>query len=124
MPARSVTLAGVTLLAGCFLGVAAAPASAACDPYSTGCDGGGDIPNGGGGDTPNGGSGDASFTGDSGSGTTPFSGGEASFSGASGGGELPFTGAEVTLLGLVGAGALAGGTTLVLAGRRRSAASV
>lgn len=32
---------------------------------------------------------------------------------------LPFTGGEVLLLGLVGAGALAGGTALVVAGRRR-----
>lgn len=36
---------------------------------------------------------------------------------------LPFTGGEVALLGVVGAGALAVGTALVVAGRRRSSAT-
>lgn len=36
---------------------------------------------------------------------------------------LPFTGGEVALLGVVGAGALAAGTALVVAGRRRSGAT-
>ena len=39
--------------------------------------------------------------------------------GSGGGGSLPFTGDEVLILSLAGAGALAVGTGLVVAGRRR-----
>lgn len=35
-------------------------------------------------------------------------------------GDLPFTGGEAVMIGLLGVGALAGGTALVVAGRRRA----
>jgi len=112
MRARLIPAIG-TLVVGAWLVAvpAASPAFAApCDAYSGACPstpagdggggGGGGAPAGGGGSVPAGGANDAS----------------------SGRGELPFTGGELVLMTLVGAGAVAGGTALVVAGRRRRGA--
>ena len=88
------TLAGMTL-------VSAAPALAAEEPYSGGGSGSGGTVGSGSGSGAGGGAG---------SGTS---------GGAGSGGALPFTGGELVLGGLAGLGLLAGGTALVVAGRRR-----
>ena len=103
---RTVTTATVVAASWVALGMSS-PALAVCDAYSGGCP----SPTPG---SINGGSGGA------GTGTDTDAGG------ASGGGTtsnpstLPFTGGELVLMTALGAGALAGGTALVVAGRRRS----
>ncbi len=100
------------------LGVASlvgAPAALAetttCDAYSEGCDTTGVLP-----DTQD-------------RGATGNSGGVAGSSGSSGTrgsgtpSSLPFTGGETAALGLAGAGALAAGTVLVVAARRRASSA-
>ena len=104
MHVRRLAASGL-LLATCGLatGVTASSAQAAtCDAYSGTCTG----PTGGGG---------GESTDDDGGAT--INGGT---SGAANGATLPFTGGELVLLTAVGAGALAGGTALVVAGRRKS----
>ncbi len=102
------------------LGVASlvgAPAALAqtttCGAYSEGCDTTGVLP-----DTQ-----DRGATGNSGG--VAGSSGSSGSSGTRGSGtpsSLPFTGGETAALGLAGAGALAAGTVLVVAGRRRATA--
>jgi hypothetical protein len=125
------TYAATALLAGASwltVGVAT-PAFALCevpDAYSGGCpstppgDGVGDTDLDG--DTESPGSGT-----DTGSGTSPGGSGEAPGSGTPATGNarstpttLPFTGGELVLMTAIGVGALAGGTALAVAGRRRT----
>lgn len=118
----------------------ATPAFALCevpDAYSGGCPstppdkkgvGGTDLEGG----TKSPGSGTDSGTGsgtgsDTGSGTSPGGSGEAPGSGTPATGNarstpttLPFTGGELVLMTAIGVGALAGGTALAVAGRRRT----
>ncbi len=95
------------------LGVASlvgAPAALAqtttCDAYSEGCDTTGVLP-------------DSEDQDDDTAGVAVSSGNRGSGTPSS----LPRTGGETVLLGLAGAGALAAGTVLVVAGRRRATAS-
>ena len=99
MNARRLAASGVLLASGFLVVGTAGHAAAVCDAYSQNCGG-----NGGGG-----------FTG--GGGTTTTGGGGGTVDTPS---TLPFTGGELVLLTAVGAGALAGGTALVVAGRRKS----
>ena len=106
---RTATAATVVAASWVALGLSS-PALAVCDAYSGGCPSptsspirGGDGGAGTGTDT----DGD-SDPGGSGAGTT------------SNPSTLPFTGGELVLMTAIGAGALAGGTALVVAGRRRS----
>lgn len=109
---RTVTTATVVAASWVALGVSS-PAFAVCDAYSGGCPsptpssiGGGDGGAGTGTDT--GGDQGGAGTGSSTGGTT------------SNPSTLPFTGGELVLMTALGAGALAGGTALVIAGRRRT----
>ena len=110
---RTVTTATVVAASWVALGVSS-PAFAVCDAYSGGCPSPTPSSIGGGG----GGAGTGSDTGGdvdgagTGSGTT---GGTTSNPST-----LPFTGGELVLMTALGAGALAGGTALVIAGRRRT----
>jgi hypothetical protein len=107
------TAAAAVLLASCgMVAGAASPAAAVCDAYSGGCP---TSPP----DAPGGGVPIAGTPQDPASGTplppvrqvsTPLSTPST----------LPFTGGELVLMTAVGAGVLAGGTALVIAGRRRS----
>lgn len=113
---RTVTTATVVAASWVALGVSS-PAFAVCDAYSGGCPS--PVPsNIGGGD---GGAG-------TGSGTDTDGDVDAGGAGAGNGGTtsnpstLPFTGGELVLMTAIGAGALAGGTALVVAGRRRAQA--
>ena len=106
---RTATAATVVAASWVALGLSS-PALAVCDAYSGGCPSptpspirGGDGGAGTGTDTD--GEGDP---GGSGAGTT------------SNPSTLPFTGGELILMTAIGAGALAGGTALVVAGRRRT----
>lgn len=109
---RTVTTATVVAASWVALGVSS-PAFAVCDAYSGGCPsptpssisgGGGGAGTGTDTDGDQGGAGTGSSTG----GTT------------SNPATLPFTGGELVLMTALGAGALAGGTALVIAGRRRT----
>jgi len=104
MRARLIPAIGTLVVGGWLVAVpAASPAFAApCDAYSGACPStpAGNGGAGGGGGAPAGGANDA----------------------GGGRGELPFTGGELVLMTLVGAGAVAGGTALVVAGRRRRGA--
>lgn len=119
MSVRTVAAAAV-LATGSWLLVGAAPALAVCDAYSGGCPstppttgvGGGGTDIGGDTEQPGSGSGNEGTAGGPGGGTT------------SNGGTLPFTGGELVLMSAIGVGTLAGGTALVVAGRRRSQPSV
>lgn len=94
----------------------AAAQSAVCDAYSGGCPSPGQT------SFPDGeGEGDGvATTGQGGAGTAN---GGAPGGGSARGTTLPFTGGETVLMALLGSGALAGGTALVLAGRRRTASA-
>lgn len=106
-----------TVVSGLILGTAvsfatAAPALAVCDAYSHTCPTTPPNTIGGGG---------------TGGATNPVTGqanspGTVTTPGT--GGALPFTGAELVLMTVVGGSAVAGGTALVLAGRRRRTAAV
>ncbi len=109
---RTVTTATVVAASWVALGVSS-PALAVCDAYSGGCPSPtpSDISGGGGGagtGTDTGGDQGGAGTGSSTGGTT------------SNPSTLPFTGGELVLMTALGAGALAGGTALVVAGRRRT----
>lgn len=146
------TYAATALLAGgAWLALGASPAFAVCDAYSGGCPttppgdigGGTDSPATGGETETPGGTDNPATGGDSevgGGGQNPATGGDSEAGGAqnpaaggtttggtSGGtattpSTLPFTGGELVLMTAIGAGALAGGTALVVAGRRRGQA--
>lgn len=92
---------GVLLAAGLLSLGTAAPALAVCDAYSGTC--ATPAPDG-----------DGSSTTDGGTQTPSNAGGGRPST-------LPFTGGELVLLTAVGVGALAGGTALVVAGRRKAA---
>jgi LPXTG-motif cell wall-anchored protein len=92
---------GTAVAAGLLTVGLAAPASAACDAYSGSCTPPSQVL----GTTVSRGS------------VPPATSSTTSTSSPS---SLPFTGAELTLLTIAGVGALAGGTALVVAGRRRS----
>ena len=110
MSRTAAVVLGGTLLGGALVGFAAVPASAApCDAYSQVCPS--TPPGGGGGGTGGGGGGGT------GGGTTGTTGSGGSATATTG--DLPFTGGEVVLMTVVGLGAVAGGTALVVAGRRR-----
>lgn len=121
----------------------ATPAFALCevpDAYSGGCPstppgdgvGGTDLDGdtespGSGTDTDTGSDSDTGSESGSGSGTSPGGSGEAPGSGTPATGNarstpttLPFTGGELVLMTAIGVGALAGGTALAVAGRRRT----
>ena len=105
MSRTAAVVLGGTLLGGALVGFAAVPASAApCDAYSQVCPS--TPPGGGGGGGGGTGGGTTGATGSGGSATATT-------------GDLPFTGGEVVLMTVVGLGAVAGGTALVVAGRRR-----
>ena len=112
MSVRHLTVAGAATAAWVAVGLAS-PAAAVCDAYSGGCPstpptagpGGGSI--GGGNQNPGSGSEQPGASGGSTDGTT------------SNPSTLPFTGGELVLMTAIGASALAGGTVLVIAGRRR-----
>lgn len=107
MHVRTFAASGV-LLASCWVVAGtAAPALAVCDAYSATCPT--EAPTDTGPDTE---------TDTDSSGTSGTSGGGDEVANPS---TLPFTGGEVVLLTAVGAGALAGGTALVVAGRRKNA---
>lgn len=113
MPRRR-TVATATVGAACWVAIGlAGPAAAVCDPYSGGCPSPTPSPIDGG----DGGAGTGSDTGgdQGGAGTGSSTGGTTSNPST-----LPFTGGEIVLLTALGAGALAGGTALVIAGRRRA----
>lgn len=102
MHVRPAAAAGVLLATSWLVLGVATPALAVCDAYSGNCV---DEPTGGGGGT--------TTDGDGGGGVTvdrPAI--------------LPLTGGELVLLTAVGVGALAGGTALVVAGRRKATAAV
>ena len=108
------TLVAAIVGGGALLGAPAALAQTAPCAYPFDCPatGGGSNPAAGGGKTPAGST--------SGAGTsTPNAGGGSSTTGAAA--VLPFTGGEIVLLTATGAGALAAGSALLVAGRRRSA---
>ena len=111
---RTVTAATVVAASWVALGLSS-PALAVCDAYSGGCPSPTPSSIGGGG----GGAGTGADTdgevdaGGSGAGTD--TGGTTSNPST-----LPFTGGELVLMTALGAGALAGGTALVVAGRRRT----
>lgn len=125
------TYAATALLAsGSWLAIGlSTPAFAVCDAYSGGCPT--TPPSDIGGETENPGSGGGSETG--GDTENPTTGGGTAGGGTTAGGTtggtatspstLPFTGGELVLMTAIGAGALAGGTALVLAGRRKAAAT-
>lgn len=131
-------LSTLVLLGGATLALSvASPAAAVCDAYSGGCPstppgtdiggtGGGGATGGGdatgGADTDTGGTDAGTGTGTGGTDTDtggvtqqPASGGTAQNPST-----LPFTGGELVLLTALGLGAVAGGTALVVAGRRKS----
>ena len=97
MHVRSLIASGVVVGAFGLVLATSAPALAACDAYSGNCT-----------TPPATKSPDGDGGGDSSTSTKKPS-------------TLPFTGGELVLLSAIGAGALAGGTDLVIAGRRRSA---
>ena len=108
---RTVTTATVVAASWVALGVSS-PAFAVCDAYSGGCPSPTPSPIDGG---------------DGGAGTGTDTGGDEGGAGTGSGNgttsnpsTLPFTGGELVLMTAVGAGALAGGTALVVAGRRRT----
>ena len=109
---RTVTTATVVAAAWVALGVSA-PAFAVCDAYSGGCPSPTPSSISGGG----GGAGTGTDTGgdQGGAGTGSSTGGSTSNPST-----LPFTGGELVLMTALGAGVLAGGTALVIAGRRRT----
>lgn len=111
---RTVTTATVVAASWVALGVSS-PALAVCDAYSGGCPS--PVPSGiGGGDGGTGtGTGTDTDGDEGGAGTGAGNGGTTSNPST-----LPFTGGELVLMTAVGAGALAGGTALVVAGRRRT----
>lgn len=99
MHVRPMAVSGLLLTASWLSVGLATPALAVCDSYSAACPTA--APEG-----------DGSST--AGGGQTPSN---------AGGGRpstLPFTGGELVLLTAVGVGALAGGTALVVAGRRKA----
>ena len=111
MRIRPVVATGTAVAAGLLTVGLAGPASAACDAYSNSCTPptqvlGTTVTRGG--VAP----GTTTATSTTSTTSTPTTTSTPS--------SLPFTGAQLTLLTLAGAGALAGGTALVLAGRRRS----
>lgn len=112
---RTVTTATVVAASWVALG-ASSPALAVCDAYSGGCPSPTPISGG------DGGAGTGTDTG-AGSDTTDDQGGAGTGAGTGGTlsnpSTLPFTGGELVLLTVLGAGTLAGGTALVVAGRRR-----
>lgn len=119
---RTVTTATVGAAFWVALGVSS-PALAVCDAYSGGCPsptpsniggGTGGAGTGGNTDTPGEDNGTGTSTGGTNAGGTSTGGTSSSPS------TLPFTGGELVLMTALGAGALAGGTALVIAGRRRS----
>ena len=133
MQVRTFAASGVLVGAASLVLGVASPAVALCDSYSTGCPtppppaqggGGTDI----GGNEENAGTGtDVDNVGNVDNGGTEGTGQEAGSTGQQPGGgtvnnpaTLPFTGGELVLLTALGAGALAGGTALVVAGRRRT----
>lgn len=105
---RTATTATVVAASWVALGMSS-PALAVCDAYSGGCPSPSPSSIGGGG----GGAGSGTDT-DTGTGTGTSTGGTTSNPST-----LPFTGGELVLMTAIGAGALAGGTALVVAGRRR-----
>lgn len=109
---RTVTTATVVAASWVALG-ASSPALAVCDAYSGGCPSPAPSPIDGG----DGGAGTGTDTGgdQGGAGTGSSTGGTTSNPTT-----LPFTGGELVLMTALGAGALAGGTALVVAGRRRT----
>lgn len=108
---RTVTTATVVAASWVALGVSS-PALAVCDAYSGGCPSPTPSSIGGGG----GGAGTGTDTGgDQGGAGTGSTGGTTANPAT-----LPFTGGELVLMTALGAGALAGGTALVIAGRRRT----
>ena len=109
------TLVAAAVGGGALLGAPAALAQTAQCAYPFDCPatgGGSTTPAVGGDKTPTG------STGGAGTGT-PSAGGGSSTTGAAA--VLPFTGGEIVLLTATGAGALAAGSALLVAGRRRSA---
>ena len=101
----------------------AAAYSEACIPTPPLPDGNGGGGGGGGEGEPIDGNDGGAGTGNGGAGNGGTGNGGAGNGGAGNGGSgpstLPFTGGEVLLVSLVGAGAVAAGTALVVAGRRR-----
>lgn len=106
---RTVTTATVVAASWVALGVSS-PAFAVCDAYSGGCPSPTPSPIDGG----DGGAGTDTGGDQGGAGTGSSTGGTSNPS------TLPFTGGELVLMTALGAGALAGGTALVVAGRRRT----
>ena len=121
MSLRRLAATGVLATSGLLVLGGAAPALAVCDAYSQGCPS--VPPTGGGSGVDVGGQDGGAGTG---GGSTGGGSTDAGSGGAGGGGTaespstLPFTGGELVLLTAVGVGALAGGTALVVAGRRKS----
>ena len=117
MRVRTLVAAGALATGAALAIVPASPAFAVCDSYSSGCP----TPPGEGlsGNEQNPGSQDGQNPGSQ-DGQNPGS------QDGTGGGStdqpdtLPFTGGEIVLMTAVGVAALAGGTALVLAGRRRT----
>jgi hypothetical protein len=126
LPMQVRSMSTLVLLGGSALALSlASPAAAVCDAYSGGCPstppgaGGGDVDLGGTDQNPaTGGTDTAGSTGGTNTGGTaqnPGAGGTAQNPST-----LPFTGGELVLLTGLGLGAVAGGTALVVAGRRKS----
>lgn len=122
MNVPQLATAGVVAASWIVLGLAS-PAQAVCDAYSGGCPStpptagpGTDI----GGETEEPGSGTETPGTSNGGASGGASGGAGSGGTTSNPSTLPFTGGELVLMTAIGAGALAGGTALVVAGRRRS----
>ena len=123
MHVRPLHMAGTAASAGFLVLALAAPATAqVCDAYSGSCTGVLPTTQGtgstGGNGAGNGGNGSGTGSNGSGTGSTTAVRGSG---GASLPTTLPFTGGELVLVSLAGAGALAAGTGLVVAGRRRTA---
>jgi hypothetical protein len=126
------SLSTLVLLGGTALALSfASPAAAVCDAYSGGCPstppgaGGGDVDLGGTDQNPATGGTDTGGTDTGGTDTGGTDTGGTTQNPATGGtaqnpSTLPFTGGELVLLTGLGLGAVAGGTALVVAGRRKS----
>lgn len=130
MQVRALAVSGVLAGAVSLALAAASPAAAVCDSYSGNCPS--TPPGAGAGNTDIGGTDDTPATNDTADSDTGDSGTEdtgtavnrrSTPSTPSTPATLPFTGGEIVLLTALGAGALAGGTALVVAGRRKSSAA-
>lgn len=116
MSIRALAAAGA-VAAGGVLFLSSPALAVVCDAYSGGCPptppGGAATPIDGSDQDPGSGEAPDGGTANPGGGTSTPSGGTSNPS------TLPFTGGELILMTAIGAGALAGGTALVVAGRRR-----